>query len=1233
MALRTSSQMLQQSARATRIPAPKVTPEQEEGLAKSLANKSLGWVATFGNLLSLPQSMVMDAINLQNPFDQLLTPTTSDNRTTGKDLLRNLNLIGDKDTFGNTVAGLAVDIATDPLTYMTLGASATTKGGQAAKAIGLTDNALSLAAEKIAAKQGVAAAEMAGKVGPRRAGMVTSLNDIAKSIRDIGGDKLNDFSANLDKFAKVKGYKSGVDFLAKHGNEPLRGLAGIGLPFMGNQAVIGTGEKSQKLAAGLDAVGLAVSKSFPGRMVSQLFKAKSLGQPTYEGQKLGSTVHSYREVMRPAALEKALQADTAANSLRDDFTKTFANELAPRVTSPSPTVQAAKETGELHDFLQAFHEGGYDPSNIDQAVMDYFGAAPATPVDRGFAQRVADVSQSIRLAQNELRDELMRLGVDVSMIEDVEGMFRYGSRSVTTDPFKDAFHTLGRVAPMSADMMRQRNEVLEKVPAFIIERMARRALAPNGPLSSQSFARALAEHSRALGKSLTKDEAQAVRNAVISAEAPYAAQLAGRFLDTSNPDLVPKLADGSARFSRPEQWANEILQTINGLPPTVKKRIENGGKMYDDFLLSHAKYLQGGYKVRASAQAILDTMSQTAKKSLSYVDEPSIRATADELAKNKMDQFVGMKGDSPTFEQAEQIRLSALSDAAAQTLGHLKLSDAIDKMNFKLPDNAKDTLAKMMNFTDVKQLDDLLVPAGFVDAAKSLIEIQTKPKSWALFQTFVNGATKKMKENLTLPFPSFFMRNAVSSIFGMNFLSGEIESMDDVANMWKSIQKMHAIKKDPQAFADRVKDLYVQKVTNYGYAAGDVELHRLQSAFSPIPDNPFDFAATTQEAMSVTPTTWFADKPELVKLGADALPSAVGTKSADAIKAAAESSMNMFEKARRKLKVGHEFALRTGEKLNAQAEYYARGGLFNFLIDYKGYTPAEAARKVRQIHVDYADLAPFEKTFMRPLFPFYTFARKQMVEALTNIAEHPGGGIATTIKTANRLRNPDGLTPDYVSETISIPLGETEGGSRNYLTGLGLAFEDPLSFFGKGIRGAGLETMSRMNPLLKGPMEYFTGQTFFQSTPEGGRSLQDTDPVLGRLLANVAGRDRPYRFDPVWESIASNSPLSRYLTTARTLTDTRKDFLSKLVNVGTGVRISTISPEAAEAILRERATSGLREAGGKTFVRAYIPDYNKPHMSPQELQEAQDLEALLNTLAERSRKRKQEKMRAEKQST
>ena len=90
-----------------------------EGIVGQASNAALGGLSAIGNLLSLPGSSVLDALTLKNPLDQWLTPFSPDNRTTGKDILRNFGINGDG--LGHTLAGMGVEIALDPMTYLTLG--------------------------------------------------------------------------------------------------------------------------------------------------------------------------------------------------------------------------------------------------------------------------------------------------------------------------------------------------------------------------------------------------------------------------------------------------------------------------------------------------------------------------------------------------------------------------------------------------------------------------------------------------------------------------------------------------------------------------------------------------------------------------------------------------------------------------------------------------------------------------------------------------------------------------------------------------------------------------------------------------------------------------------------------------------------------------------------------------------------------------------------------------------
>jgi len=276
------------------------------------------------------------------------------------------------------------------------------------------------------------------------------------------------------------------------------------------------------------------------------------------------------------------------------------------------------------------------------------------------------------------------------------------------------------------------------------------------------------------------------------------------------------------------------------------------------------------------------------------------------------------------------------------------------------------------------------------------------------------------------------------------------------------------------------------------------------------------------------------------------------------------------------------------------------------------------------------------------LFPFYKFSSRMRPFTLEELANRPGGKLSQTLRATNRARDPDEMTPDYVAETAAVPVEGTplewllgdprQPGTKRYLTGFGLAFEDPLAFAGGGVRGAGLEALSRLNPVLAKPLlEYVTGQSFFQKGPLGGRSLEDLDPTIGRTLRNVqqmASGDHSYQ-EPVqtplpMEMALSNLPVPpgpRFWTTLRQWTDFRKSIPSKLVNTATGFRVSDVSPGAQDAILRERAHQAMKSLGAKNFQRTYFKKEDLEKMSPDQQVEALRLQALMNVLARRAKQR------------
>jgi hypothetical protein len=295
----------------------------------------------------------------------------------------------------------------------------------------------------------------------------------------------------------------------------------------------------------------------------------------------------------------------------------------------------------------------------------------------------------------------------------------------------------------------------------------------------------------------------------------------------------------------------------------------------------------------------------------------------------------------------------------------------------------------------------------------------------------------------------------------------------------------------------------------------------------------------------------------------------------------------------------------------------------------KGVDPAEAARRVNEAQVSYAakNYTPFESEVLSRLAPFYKFSKGAGTSLARELTTNPGGPTGQALRAMNRSRDSNEVLPDHISETAAIPLGQAANGDPRYLTGLGLMFEDPAQFFTNPSDAIG-ELISRSSPVVKVPIEMASGESFFQRGGDGGRPLDEMDPVLGRTLANIKGlatgtEQRDPVPTPQWlEMLLSNSPLARYGSTVRTLSDPRKGAGAKALNTLTGLRVSDVSEAAVDSKSDEIARQLLKELGGREFIRSYIPDERKQRLSPEDQKKAEALVQLMNQLATRAKERK-----------
>ncbi len=96
-------------------------PEEEKtSLLRDLANQGSSGLSAVGYLLDSPGALVRGIL----AGDPLSAFGTSEDRVTGRELLRQYGLVGKDDTWGNFAGGLGAEVLLDPLTYASFGLSA-----------------------------------------------------------------------------------------------------------------------------------------------------------------------------------------------------------------------------------------------------------------------------------------------------------------------------------------------------------------------------------------------------------------------------------------------------------------------------------------------------------------------------------------------------------------------------------------------------------------------------------------------------------------------------------------------------------------------------------------------------------------------------------------------------------------------------------------------------------------------------------------------------------------------------------------------------------------------------------------------------------------------------------------------------------------------------------------------------------------------------------------------------
>ena len=231
----------------------------------------------------------------------------------------------------------------------------------------------------------------------------------------------------------------------------------------------------------------------------------------------------------------------------------------------------------------------------------------------------------------------------------------------------------------------------------------------------------------------------------------------------------------------------------------------------------------------------------------------------------------------------------------------------------------------------------------------------------------------------------------------------------------------------------------------------------------------------------------------------------------------------------------------------------------------QGMTPSAAAELTGRTVYSGANFTPFEQNVMRRLLPFWGYTKYVVPQQLQFLAEHPGGLAAQGIRLSDAARG-TGFLPEYMSNGLAIPMGQEDNGQQRYLSKIDMPWESLFGFVQPGqnlnaaIGNTGLNMLSQLNPLLKAGLEGATNKQFLTG--------RDLDSLYGKATG-VAAID----------NLLYNSPISRAITSARTLTDERKyetpaSALGVPLNLLTGAKVSDVDMEKQRGLAQLTA---LRE--------------------------------------------------------
>lgn len=1134
--------------------------EEKQGLLSTLAAAGTSGIASLGWLLDAPGSFVRGAL-AGKPLSFL---GSSDDRVTGRELLRQYGLVGDKDTWGNFGGGLAAEVLLDPLTYGSLGLSAVL--GQGARS---------------------AAGRAAGAAGLLRDAALDSVDNLG-ALRMARG--LPAYADNLPRVREYNRLSTPRSLLAQIGDRGARSEARGRL--MDQFRRFGVGPEGLDQAVGVlddfrvpgTNIGFSVDGGPIGDAVARY--ADAAGNWTKTAPVIGNITRTAASLTSPAAgplgvvgndleLTNALQLDhrMAHRAARDAAEQLGGEDALALFNAQRAQVPDVVPSGPLAGQAIPENLRRFESSDIQRALNNWVESQPAPPggvgptLPRTSGDPLADWVLENTPEFQSIADNMARVGPQAEAAAAAAGLPspRWTSANADTGYIPRQTKWFDRPSPPD-------------IPGGSPAQQRPWTRGQQFINTSDNFGRGRSEYTDVVG-------GQDTFNRLTGTTADQFAVAGG----------VDSRGLQQALIRANERQARMILDSAFD----AIGRKQPGQSIYqgiEDSVRNSPEYLNA----TPAQQAAMDAQLQQ-RVGRNYRDLADLIRSADtQFADTGTGIF-----DTPAWENVSRYRRGqarTVANANVLTNRLMQLAEPVPAgstaggVNIGLEEAAQRLGYDQRNFRQMWQASTGADPSNYSINERYITALSTlAPRNQASLPT--QGLVRGL-DNITNAFkvgalasPAFHVRNLYSGIAN-SVAHGSFNPLDYWAAFQASRGNYDALvsrlRRSP-AFAgmtdEEILNEYIRRAGEQGVSSGnlidDVSGRPEQEIRGNYPGA--GDGSSVARAFYNQDRTWgqfLTDLTSMRGVGWSRDPAARNTNP----------------------------LLVANDAVGSTVEDTLRNGVFINQLR-QGVDPGIAGDLNRMVNVDYRPEAftDFDRSILKRAMPFWSFQKNISPSIFDRLVYRPGGAQGQAVRAVTRGTEPtaDNLVPEHLRQSAAIPLpsewtsllgGTPKEGLRRYLTNVDLPWESTFSLLAPGvgptvssrladtIQKTGSNLLGMANPLIKAPLEYVTNRQLYS-----GRQLSDLYSVLEQDIGPI-GR-------PLEQAAVNFLPFgARAIGTYRQLRDDRLDpadrYAKAAFNLLAGLKLTDVDSERTKQLAARDMLNKMLQAtpGVRTYENVTVPE-------------------------------------------